>query len=149
MESNIFAIGLGTGRARSARSARVAPTVGAFRGSPLLRLAISWEGGERGVELCVQVTGDLDAATAPALADTLARAHFDLRQVPDAVGIVLDLRPVSFLGAAGMRVMDRARRTCAEEGFTLRLIADHPTVIRPLELTGLAEVLGLNRPPTW
>ncbi|GAA3001113.1 STAS domain-containing protein [Actinokineospora diospyrosa] len=123
------------------------PYEGAFRGSSLLRLAISWQPVGCGVEMRIQVTGDLDMATASTLAEALTRAQFDLRLVPNATGIALDLRTVSFLGAAGMHVMARAHATAAAAGVGLRLIADHAAVTRPLALTGLDRTLDLNRPP--
>ncbi|GLW89677.1 hypothetical protein Aglo03_04930 [Actinokineospora globicatena] len=150
VESNLipFAPGDQPGTRRPRAPRRGGPKPGSpeasFRGSPLLRLAITWSGPE----LRVQVTGDLDVVTAPALAEALSRARIDVRAVPGAIGIVLDLRTVSFLGAAGMRVMVHAHHTFTAAGFGLRLIADQPAVTRPLALTGLDEVLGLSRVPS-
>ncbi|WP_285503987.1 STAS domain-containing protein [Actinokineospora sp. NBRC 105648] len=118
------------------------------RAGRLLRLVISWQRCGSGSELRVQITGDLDAATAPVLSEALIRARRDLRTVQGAVGIMLDLCAVPFLGAGGMHVIANAHNDCAADGLRLRVVAQHLAVTRPLTLTGLDRLLDLRPTPS-
>ncbi|PPK65101.1 STAS domain-containing protein [Actinokineospora auranticolor] len=134
-------------RKRSKTVSQVAPREGAFGGSALLRLTITWQTGASGAEMHIQISGALDTTAAPTLAEALARAQIDLRAVPSATGLVLDLRTVSSLDGAGANVIARAYATFAACGTSLRLVADSAAVTRPLALTGLDRIFDLYRAP--
>jgi len=58
--------------------------------------------------------------------------------------LVIDLTDVSFLGSAGLAALVSARRQAQRRREPLRIVVDHNRpVIRPLEITGLDEVLAL------
>lgn len=97
-----------------------------------------------GATLPVLVAGDIDMATAAALAEALELARHDAREIPDVTEIVVDLRPVGFLGAAGLRVLGDARDRCLLDAVVLRVVADQYAVTRPLLLTGMDHFLGLR-----
>jgi anti-sigma B factor antagonist len=88
----------------------------------------------------VTVAGDVDSRGAPRLADCLrdALGRSDVSQVD------LDLREVTFLGAAGLTALVGAHRTAHDAGQVLRIrCGTRRAVLRPLELTGLTTVLTL------
>jgi anti-sigma B factor antagonist len=77
----------------------------------------------------VRVSGEVDLATAPALA-------LALEQVPGAAtAVVVDLRGVTFMDCSGLPVLLRARR---RYGLALSLGGSQGSVVRLLEATGLA-----------
>lgn len=109
----------------------------------LIRLVVTrWLSG--GSELVVRVAGDVDLATVATLAGAFDRAQHAFRAVPGGLGIVADLRAVSFLSAAGMRVLVGARDACLADGLDLRVVAAHAAVVSPLSLAGLDRVLNLQ-----
>lgn len=86
----------------------------------------------------VRVAGEVDMVTAPALEN----------QVVSLVGerprlLVIDLTEVRFFSSAGLAVLALAHRE-ADEGTQLRVVANDPAVLRPLELTGLTEDLSIQ-----
>jgi anti-anti-sigma factor len=89
----------------------------------------------------VQVTGVVDAYTAPLLQlclDSQATQR-GLRE------LVVDLKKVSSLGAAGVTVLARARRRCRMRGARLVIRAGgRRHMLRPLQLTGLADAVALD-----
>jgi anti-anti-sigma factor len=87
----------------------------------------------------ITVAGEIDATTAPELADTL-RPHL-------TKGIVLvDLSAVTFLSAVGLRVLVEAHQSTYATGGTLKLITGPRCVNRILTLTGLDMVLDCYQP---
>lgn len=110
---------------------------------PLIRLVVTrWL--SRGSELVVRVAGDVDLATVATLAGAFDRAQHEFRAVPGGLGVVADLRAVSFLSAAGMRVLVGARDACLADGLDLRVVAAHAAVVSPLSLAGLDRMLNLQ-----
>lgn len=80
----------------------------------------------------VLVSGEIDAATAPALLRTLTRA---LRAHPG--GVALDLSAVTFCDCAGLRAFLAARYQHLDTvRFPLRVVAASPRMTRLLRLTG-------------
>ncbi|MBA2473796.1 MAG: anti-sigma factor antagonist [Pseudonocardiales bacterium] len=97
---------------------------------------------QAGEATVVTVVGEVDLLTAPrllaAVSDALERAG--------SHPVVVDLSEVSFLGSAGLAALVDA--AVADEGRRepLRVVVDHTRpVIRPLEATGLDQVLQLYR----
>ena len=109
---------------------RVVPTrrsedglVVATRGSPWVRV--------------VEATGSVDLLTAPAFADHLCVALAE--GIP--VIVVVDLRQVDFLAAAGLSVLVAADSQARAQQITLRVVASTHAVRRALSITGLDQTL--------
>jgi anti-anti-sigma factor len=91
----------------------------------------------------VQVRGEVDSYTEPLLRACL-RSHTTRPAVTD---LVVDLRKVTFLGAAGIAALLWARDACQARGirFTVRA-GTQRRVLRPLELTGLMDLVRAHLP---
>lgn len=57
--------------------------------------------------------------------------------------MVVDLRSVMFLSAAGLTVLARTSRGCLTDAVELRVVACHSAVTRPPTVTGLDQCVGL------
>ncbi|MER7860353.1 STAS domain-containing protein [Amycolatopsis japonica] len=79
--------------------------------------------------LILTVTGELDATTAP-----LLRRHLD-GNLPDRT--VIDLSRVTFLGVAGLQVLEACATRAARERRRLALVTTSPTDLRILRLFDL------------
>jgi anti-sigma B factor antagonist len=89
----------------------------------------------------VTVSGEIDCLTAPGLHEVLLDV-LDRPHIPG--GVVLDLRRVTFLDAAGLTVLAAAHHLAANTGGVLRICCGTArAVIRPLQLTGLWEALHI------
>jgi anti-sigma B factor antagonist len=87
--------------------------------------------GSEGVDgAWVHVAGDLDLAATPRLMEALR----DLER--QACLIVLDLREITFLGAAGVHVIVDASIGARRDGRRLLLVGASPWVQRVFALTG-------------
>ncbi|PPK67512.1 STAS domain-containing protein [Actinokineospora auranticolor] len=86
----------------------------------------------------VEVTGEVDLATAPQLEQAL-----DDALAQPGGGVRVDLSGVEFMDSAGLRVLVAALRKAEESGRSLVLDSPHERVRRIIEITGLAEVFGL------
>jgi anti-sigma B factor antagonist len=86
----------------------------------------------------VDLHGDLDIATAPAITARLdpltATAHPDL---------VVDLREVTFVDCSGLAALCRARRRTLDRGGRLRLVVDSPRLLRTLRATRLVHAFDV------
>lgn len=118
----------------------VTTTAGAGTGW-ILRLAITRQLVAGGVQVRVDVAGDIDMATAPVLAEALEHVWHDTEKAENSTEIVVDLRNVEFLSAAGIHVLIHAHDCCRDDGIGLRVIASHPAVTRPLQMTGMSHIL--------
>jgi len=78
----------------------------------------------------VTVAGELDMKTAPQLADALGG------EIPPV--LVADLTRVTFLSAAGLRVLVTAAQRAQEQGRCLGLVADGELALRVLRMSGVA-----------
>lgn len=88
----------------------------------------------------VRVAGELDTLTTPRLRQAVAEA------LDDAAGavVILDLTKVTFLGSPGLAALVEAVSKARRRGGPLRMVVDNARqVIRPIELTGLDDVLAL------
>ncbi|MFI7002565.1 STAS domain-containing protein [Nocardia sp. NPDC050175] len=79
------------------------------------------------------VDGEIDLRTAPSFRDQLCRVFG-----AGPVMIVLDLSPVTFLAAAGLRVLVDAQTQAEKSRRRMVLITEARCVDRALEVTGLA-----------
>lgn len=88
----------------------------------------------------VQVAGELDLLTVPQLDSCL------LSQIDGGGGhVVVDLSEVTFLGAAGLGSLVKAREVAARQGVELHLAGvDHRAVARPLEITELRTTFAIH-----
>lgn len=89
----------------------------------------------------VSVTGDLDVATAPPL-----QAFLTAEIEGCGRDMILDLRRLDFLGAAGLSVFLVARAALGASGRELAVECDLPRVRRLLVLCDLQDALGLHEP---
>jgi anti-anti-sigma factor len=89
----------------------------------------------------VEVVGEVDAYTAPVL-DACLRSQTRRAGLRE---LVVHLGGVTFLGAAGVRVLVQADRRCRTRRIRLALrTGGHRAVLRPLELTGAAELVAVD-----
>ena len=81
------------------------------------------------------VTGEVDSSSAP-----LLREHIDALLEGQLTELTVDLSGVTFLDSAGLCVLAAAHRRVGD-GVTLRVLASSRAVIRPLQITGLWQLL--------
>ena len=99
-------------------------------------------------EATVIVRGDLDAAAIPEVAQAIAHAV-------SHVCVVLDLRDVAFVDAAGLDFLVRARRRLVKGGATLTVSRPTAQVERLLAVCGIMDLRLSSRgvppghAPTW
>ena len=90
--------------------------------------------------LVLTVTGEIDMDNAPALCDAII-AGIDQRHGEPCI---LDLTSVTFLGSAGLTALVQATNRARERREPLRIVVDsNRPVIRPIQVTGLDDVLSL------
>jgi anti-sigma B factor antagonist len=88
----------------------------------------------------VTVTGEVDCSTAPELTDCLESL---LAATPAEV--VVDLAEVTFLDSAGLHALVTAHARARELGVRLRVLVATRAVERPIQVTGLWDVLGVEQ----
>lgn len=86
----------------------------------------------------LSVSGEIDLATIPAFEAAIADA---LAQRPKA--LIVDLSAVDFLASAGLQALVATHEKIGgSAGFAV--VADGPATSRPIQLTGLDQVLSLS-----
>jgi anti-sigma B factor antagonist len=85
-----------------------------------------------GEAVVVSVSGEVDALTAPSVAETVLGV---LGERPARV--VIDLLAVSFLGSAGLALLVEAQQVAGLQHTMLRVVAAGPVTLHPLQVTGL------------
>jgi len=98
-----------------------------------------------GTAAVLEVTGELDIATAPAL-----QAAVDSELAAGRRSLVVDLTPTEFLDSSACRVLALSARACSRVEATLVAVCppEHRTVRRVLDFMGLDEVVPvLDRLP--
>ena len=88
----------------------------------------------------LSASGEIDSSSAP-----LFRHHLDALLDEGVHELVVDLCGVSFLDSAGLCVLAAAHRRALAEDVRLRVLASSRAVIRPLQITGLWDLLGVER----
>ena len=89
----------------------------------------------------VQVTGELDTLTAPAVDAQLTDLEAELTE---SAALVLDLSDLAFMSSAGLALLVTHHERCAEQGNRLRVVTgNNRTVLRPMRITGLDTMLDL------
>ena len=84
--------------------------------------------------------GEVDSSSAP-----LLRRELDAVLERAVREIVVDLDGVTFLDSAGLCALASAHRRAAAKGVSLRVLASGRAVIRPLQITGLWNLLGAEQ----
>ncbi|MEV6621598.1 STAS domain-containing protein [Amycolatopsis sp. NPDC051106] len=87
--------------------------------------------------IVVEVTGDVDTTTAPALVQAAEEA---LAAAPPL--LVVDLTAVDFLASPGLTALLTIHRD-AGPGTVVRIVAAGRATLRPIQLTGLEDSLSL------
>ena len=104
-------------------------------------LSVSTVPDPRPGRVVVEVVGEVDSYTAPALDLCLTS---QARQ-PGVRELVVHLGQVTFLGPAGVEVLAQAHRRCRMRGARLVVrTGGRPCVLRPLQLTGLADLVAVD-----
>jgi anti-sigma B factor antagonist len=108
------------------------------RTNELLAVEVSSEG--TAVRLLAR--GEVDSASAP-----LLRAEIDAVLDRGPSELVIDLDAVTFLDSAGLSVLAGTHRRAGGQGVRMRVLASGRAVIRPLQITGLWQLLGAEQVP--
>jgi anti-sigma B factor antagonist len=88
------------------------------------------------------VFGEVDAATA----DQLQNAVIDVLRRHRPPRIDMDVRGITFLGAAGISALVQCQADARQLECRIRLIGTPPVVYRVLQITGLLEHFGVPGP---
>ena len=89
----------------------------------------------------VTATGEIDSSSAPQFRQTLETLVED----SEVSEIVVDLGGVTFLDSAGLCALAAAHRATKGREVQLRVLASSRAVIRPLQITGLWELLRVEQ----
>jgi anti-sigma B factor antagonist len=88
----------------------------------------------------LSAAGEIDSSSAPVLERRLeAVLAGELEQ------LTIDLRDVTFLDSAGLCVLAAAHKSTRERHIGLRVLAASRAVVRPLQITGLWQLLGAEQ----
>jgi anti-sigma B factor antagonist len=96
-----------------------------------------------GPAMIVTAAGEVDSTSAPVL-----RQHLDALLDGDVAELTVDLRQVSFLDSAGLCVLATAHRRAVRQDVRMRVLASSRAVIRPMQITGLWELLRAEQVST-
>jgi anti-sigma B factor antagonist len=91
--------------------------------------------------VCLAARGEIDSSSAPQFRQVLE----ELMNEPELSEIVVDLSGVTFLDSAGLCVLAAAHRRLKGRDVRLRVVASSRAVIRPLQITGLWELLRVEQ----
>jgi anti-sigma B factor antagonist len=83
-------------------------------------------------------SGEVDSSSAPAL-----RAHLDDVLDAGVTELTVDLTGVTFLDSAGLCVLAAGHRRAVRSDVRLRVLASSRAVIRPMQITGLYDLLDV------
>jgi len=97
---------------------------------------VSFDISIAGSSATVRAAGEIDSTTAPLLSQHLtALLDADVRE------LTVDLGEVTFLDSAGLCVLATAHRRAGRQNVRLRVLATSRAVVRPLQITGLWDLL--------
>ncbi|MCV7099834.1 STAS domain-containing protein [Mycobacterium palustre] len=103
-------------------------------------LAVHHEAWDEAV--LVRVKGDVDSSTVDRLTPHLSAA-LQVAAAHPARLVVVDLQPVTFFGSAALHAMLGCHEEGQQAGTSVRLVADHDQVLRPIRVTELDRVLEI------
>jgi anti-anti-sigma factor len=109
------------------------------RGHPGLPLPFAVQGIRTADGYRLVVQGELDVATAPTFAAQLTEAE---RGRPDV--LTLDLSKLSFMSAAGVRILLDAARRAQREGRSLVVVNPQPPIRRLFALSAIDRSLEIR-----
>jgi anti-sigma B factor antagonist len=87
----------------------------------------------------VVADGEIDSTSAPVLRERLSGLLDD-----GVTDLTVDLTSVSFLDSAGLCVLAATYRRMSAENQRMRVLASSRAVIRPLQITGLYDLLQVE-----
>ena len=88
----------------------------------------------------VSAAGEIDSTSAPVLRERLESL------LEGEIGeLTVDLTAVTFLDSAGLCVLAAAHRRAAGQDVRMRVLASSRAVIRPLQITGLWNLLNAEQ----
>ena len=114
-------------------------TAAAFESPPISDL-VSIEVTDSGPTVLVTAAGEIDSTSSPIL-----RQRLDDLLDGEARELTVDLGGVTFLDSAGLCVLASAHRRAVRQGVRMRVLASSRAVIRPLEITGLWQLLDAEK----
>lgn len=85
----------------------------------------------------VSIGGEIDLSTAPAFEAAIAEA---LEDGPTA--LVIELSGVTFMASVGLRILAATQENSGKTS-PVAVVADNPAASRPIQLTGLDNVVSL------
>ena len=88
----------------------------------------------------ITVSGEIDSSSAP-----LLREHLDTLLESPLTDLTIDLVGVTFLDSAGLCVLAAAHRRALHQDVRMRVLASSRAVIRPLQITGLWDLLKVEK----
>jgi anti-sigma B factor antagonist len=91
-------------------------------------------------EFVVSLAGELDMATAPMLAETVA----DLMRRGPVGALVVDVSELRFLDSSGMRALLQARNAATEQGAEFAVRRPREPVAQVLRIAALEQALGIG-----
>jgi anti-sigma B factor antagonist len=98
---------------------------------------ISTSVAHHGETAVVAVGGEIDLSTAPAFEAAVATA---LTEEPAV--LVIDLSDVTFMASVGLRILVATQEEL-RESVQVAVVANNPATSRPIEMTGLHEIISL------
>jgi anti-sigma B factor antagonist len=98
---------------------------------------------QHGIAATLRMRGELDAFTAPELANLCGSVFAD-----GGRDIVIDLTDTSFLDSSGLRALIGVRQLFGSEGGTVRLAHPSESVVRLLAITGLNDYFSIDETPS-
>jgi anti-sigma B factor antagonist len=101
---------------------------------------VSVDVSRAGPAACVSAAGEIDSTSAPVL-----RQQLETLLDGDVRELIVDLGRVTFLDSAGLCVLAAIHRRAVRQDVTMRVLASSRAVIRPLQITGLWDLLRAER----
>ncbi len=92
--------------------------------------------------MVVRVKGDVDSSTVDELAAELTAALHLAAAHPSRL-VVVDLESVDFFGSAALNAVLDCHEAGGQSGTSVRLVADHDHVLRPIQVTELDRVFDI------
>ena len=96
------------------------------------------------VAIVVCVKGEVDTSTVAALGAELDAAVVEAQTHPARM-LIVDLDDVTYFGSAGLNALLDLAQSGEDGRVAVRLVASNAEVVRPIEVTGLGDVLRLYR----
>jgi anti-sigma B factor antagonist len=103
---------------------------------PIDEALVTFDVSVVGSSAYVRAAGEIDSTTAP-----LLNQHLGELLDTDVRELTVDLGRVTFLDSAGLCVLATAHRRAGRQDVRLRVLARSRAVIRPLQITGLWDLL--------